>query len=81
MHSAEQAWASMQQPNAVLQRNIRLLDLDQLDDWPGNLSETLATKGKLSDHKSQLQFFQWLFFTLYEKLDSIECHTVGLSVN
>lgn len=55
---------------SLLARNLRLLNLDQLDDWPGLTKDTFAFKDDVrAKSKVRLQSAEWLLFRLFELWD------------
>lgn len=59
----------------TLLTNLRLLDLDLVDDWP---ELTLATfSGATQNHKRRVQAVEWVLYRLFEIWDPEETASVG----
>lgn len=57
--------------------NIKLLDLDQLPDWPGISAETFAASGNaLQDQKRRVQCVEWALYQLFVIWDPDEAANV-----
>lgn len=50
--------------------NLRLLDLDQLEDWPGIAVQTFSAKN--ADQKQRIGGTEWALFRLFEIWDATE---------
>jgi hypothetical protein len=62
-------------------RNLRLLDLDLLPDWPGISAETFAVAGPTSaaqGQKKRIQCVEWALFRLFSLWDPDETANVSL---
>ena len=64
--------------NAIFVRSLRLLDLDQRDDWPGLTVETLSTKNAQQNQKHRIQCVEWALYRLFEIWDPEGTKDVGL---
>ena len=56
--------------------NIRLLDLDLRDDWPGITVQTFSTKDAQQNQKARIQCVEWALYRLYEIWDRDEARNV-----
>lgn len=61
-------------------RNLRLLDLDLLPDWPGISSDTFAVTGTASSHgqKKRIQCVEWALFHLFSLWNPEETANVSI---
>lgn len=58
-------------------RNLRLLDLDQLPDWPDIWPATFAITGTgVQGQKKRVQVVEWALFRLFEIWDPEEAANV-----
>ena len=49
--------------------NLRLLNLDQREDWPGISVQTLSTKDALQNQKQRIRCVEWALYRLFEIWD------------
>lgn len=59
-------------------RNLRLLDLDQRDDWPGITEVTFSTKDTQQNQKKRIQCAEWALYHLFALWDPEEARNVRL---
>lgn len=57
--------------------NLRLLDLDGREDWPGITAVTFATKESQQNIRKRIQCVEWALFRLFEIWDPEEAREVG----
>lgn len=57
--------------------NLRLLDLDKREDWPGITPITFTTKDSQQNIKKRIQCVEWALFRLFELWDPEEAREVG----
>lgn len=62
---------------ALFLTNLRLLDLDRRQDWPGITPVTFATKDSQQNIKKRIQCVEWALFRLFEIWDPEEAREVG----
>lgn len=60
----------------IFLRNLRLLNLDQMQDWPSISAKTFSTKGALQNQKQRLQCVEWALYHLFEIWDTDETKIV-----
>lgn len=56
--------------------NLKLLDLDQRDDWPDITAVTFSTKDAQQNQKKRIQCVEWALYRLFEIWDPEETHFV-----
>lgn len=62
--------------------NIKLLNLDQLPDWPGISAETFASSGTtLQDQKRRVQCVEWALYQLFVIWDPDEAANVRIPLH
>ena len=59
--------------------NLRLLDLDRLEDWPSVSAQVLTSKDAGSNQKARIIHVEWTLYRLFEIWDVNEALNVGLS--
>jgi hypothetical protein len=57
--------------------NLRLLDLDQREDWPDITLQTFSTKNAEQNQKKRIAAAEWALFRLCELWDPVETREVG----
>lgn len=57
---------------SLLLRNLRLLDLDQREDWPGISAVTFSTKDTQQNQKKRIQCVEWALYQLFTVWDPEE---------
>lgn len=57
--------------------NLRLLNLDLLEDWPAISSKTFSTKDAQQNHNQRIRCTEWALFRLFELWDPQETRDVG----
>jgi hypothetical protein len=66
-------------PLSLFLTNIKLLDLDQLPDWPEITAETFAASGTtLQDQKRRVQCVEWALYQLFVIWDPDEAANVRI---
>ena len=65
---------------AGLTRNLRLLDLDTLRDWPTITIRTFAADDTIHNQKTRVRSAEWILYKLFEIYDSEKTRKVGLSL-
>jgi hypothetical protein len=50
-------------------RNLRLLDLDRCEDWPGITDLTFSTKDTQQNQKKRIQCVEWALYRLFSLWD------------
>jgi HAUS augmin-like complex subunit 6 N-terminus len=66
-------------PNLLLS-NLRLLQLDRLDDWPNITLKTYTTKdGQSANQKHRIQATEWILYRLFELWDPSQTQYVSLA--
>lgn len=73
--SSEQLVSTITPLNTFL-TNLRLLNLDQLRDWPNPVPAIFSASGP-QGHKRRLQIVEWTLFRLFEIYDPDETLSVG----
>lgn len=64
---------------ALFLTNVKLLNLDQLPDWPGIAAETFAASGTtLQDQKRRVQCVEWALYQLFVIWDPDEAANVRI---
>ena len=59
-------------------RNLRLLDLDRLPDWPNITPETFSiSKDAVATQKARVQAAEWVLYRLFETWDPRETKAVS----
>jgi hypothetical protein len=58
--------------------NLRLLSLDQLEDWPGITSKTFSTKDAQQNQKQRIRCTEWALFRLFEIWDPEDTRNVTI---
>ena len=58
--------------------NLRLLDLDELDDWPLITTNVLVPNDAQQNQKKRIQCVEWALYRLFELWDPIEARNVPL---
>lgn len=61
----------------LLATNLRLLNLDLLEDWPTITSKTFSTKDAQQNQKQRIRCTEWALFRLFELWDPQETRDVG----
>lgn len=61
-------------------RNLRLLNLDLRDDWPGISELTFCTKNSQQNQKKRIQNVEWALYQLFVLWDPEEASTVILDI-
>ncbi|KAF1987489.1 hypothetical protein K402DRAFT_462790 [Aulographum hederae CBS 113979] len=63
-----------QNPNNVslFLTNLRLLNFDQRDDWPGITAQTFSTRTSSQDQKQRIGCVEWALYRLFEAWDPAE---------
>lgn len=56
--------------------NLRLLDLDQRDDWPDITALTFSTKDSQQNQRKRIQCVEWALYHLFEIWDLEETQNV-----
>lgn len=69
-----QQWQSRSHISVYI-HNLHLLDLDQLEDWPGIFHETFAVKSSLQ-HRTRC--VEWSLYRLFELFDARTTRDVGV---
>ena len=59
--------------------NLRLLDLDKREDWPGITAQILSSKDAQQHQKKRIQCVEWALYRLFEIFDKEETRSVGTS--
>jgi hypothetical protein len=62
-------------------RNLRLLDLDQREDWPGITEVTFSTKDTQQNQKKRIQCVEWALYHLFALWDPEEARNVFLLIS
>jgi hypothetical protein len=57
--------------------NLRLLNFDQLEDWPGISNKTFSTKDAQQNQKQRIRSTEWALFRLFEQWDPEDTRNVG----
>ncbi|SLM40787.1 HAUS augmin-like complex subunit 6, N-terminal [Lasallia pustulata] len=57
---------------AVFATNLRLLDLDNRNDWPSITAQTLSTKDAQQNQKTRIRCVEWALYRLFEIWDPEE---------
>lgn len=57
-------------------RNLRLLDLDRREDWPGISAVTFSTKDTQQNQKKRIQCVEWALYHLFTIWDPEESRNV-----
>ena len=65
---------------ALFLTNLRLLDLDCREDWPGITAATFSTKNTQQNQKSRVQCVEWALFQLFAIWDPAETKDVSFSM-
>ena len=58
-------------------RCLRLLDLDQLSDWPDITENVFSSKAALQNLQARIKAVEWSLYRLFELFDPKETYTVG----
>jgi len=66
--------------------NLKLLDLDLRDDWPGMGVITFSTKDSQQNQKKRVQAVEWALFQLFtlwdpEETQNVRIHTLAFTIN
>lgn len=56
--------------------NLRLLNFDQLEDWPAISNKTFSTKDAQQNQKQRIRCTEWALFRLFEIWDLEEARNV-----
>jgi hypothetical protein len=73
---APQAVASSSHVTLFL-TNLRLLDLDLYDDWPGITAATFSPKAEQQNLKRRIHCVEWALYRLFEIWDADEAREVS----
>lgn len=65
---------------SVLLTNLRLLDLDRHEDWPGDPTPSFTGKESPQKQKVRSQYAEWVLYRLYEIWDPRDCVQVRLAM-
>lgn len=65
-------------PLTLFLKNLKLLDLDLLPDWPGISSETFSTGTTAQGQKKRIQCVEWALFQLFALWDPEEAAKVSI---
>lgn len=60
--------------------NLRLLNLDLLEDWPAITTKTFSTKDVQQNQKQRIRCTEWALFRLFELWNPQETRDVGCSI-
>ncbi len=61
---------------ALFLTNLRLLNLDLRDDWPGITTLTFSTKDNQQNQKKRVYCVEWALYELFTLWDSEEARNV-----
>ena len=67
-------------PLSLFLRNLKLLDLDLLPDWPGISTEAFVTGTTAQGQKKRIQCVEWALFQLFALWDPEETAKVGTCI-
>lgn len=62
---------------ALFLTNVRLLNLDLRDDWPGITATTFSTKSTLENSKKRIDCVEWALYQLFALWDLQETQDVS----
>lgn len=65
--------------SSIIISNLRLLDLDKREDWPGITAQLLSSKDTQQHQKKRIQCVEWALYRLFEIFDKEEARSVGTS--
>ena len=60
-------------------RNLRLLDLDRLEDWPDASIQSFSVKDAQQNQKKRIQCTEWALYRLFQLWDEALAADVSLS--